>query len=60
MKNKGNIINLAIAGVSVITLAVLFGIGFEIGRVGADKGVETVTQQEWFPKTYNARTVFVA
>ena len=57
---KGNFINLAIGGVSVVIAAVLFGIGFELGRIGAEKGVEHIQKSGIFPKEYNARTVFVA
>lgn len=59
-KSNANLLTIAIAGVSVIVAAVMFGVGFEIGRVGADRGIKVAEQHGIIPKEYNARTVFVS
>ena len=60
MAKRNNLLTIALAGASIIAAAIMFGVGFEVGRVGADRGIQVAEQKGIIPKEYNARTVFVS
>lgn len=59
-KSNNGLLTIALAGVSIIVAAVMFGVGFEIGKVGADRGLAIASEKGIIPKEYNSRTVFIS